>query len=123
MNNDSYFSNDTFIQRTINRHHGLIKEQIKNNINKYNFKIKFYNATWVLKQEGGGFNGNYQTRAVLLDKTEFGVLSVNKDEKTQGSIIHVWSDGVLDGTNCFLINVPNGLFEIIQAQAGENCND
>ena len=114
MNEKNYFSNDSFVKRTINKYHGLIQEQVAENIKKHNIKIKFNEATWVLKQEGGGFSGDYQTRATLIDPIEFGVLSISKDKSHQCSKIHVWSDGCNDGQNCFLINVPNGLFKIIQ---------
>jgi len=114
MNEKNFFSNDSFIKRTINKYHNLIKDEIAANIAKDNLKIKFHTATWVLKQEGGGFGGHYQTRATLIDPVEFGVLSVTKDKNGQYSKIHVWSDGCVDGMNCFLINVPNGLFKIIQ---------
>ena len=82
-------------------------------VNKYNFKIQFHEPTWVLKQEGGGLSGIYNTKATMIEPIPFGVLSVDRDKKTQCSRIHVWSDGFCDGKNCFLINVPNGLFKEI----------
>lgn len=82
-------------------------------IEKYNFQIQFHNPTWVLKQEGGELSGCYNTKATMVDPVPFGVLSVERDKKTQCSRIHVWSDGFLDGRNCFFINVPNGLFKEI----------
>lgn len=120
MNEKNFFSNDAFIKRTVDKYHNLVKDQIADNIAKYNLKIKFNTATWVLKQEGGGISGHYQTRATLIDPVEFGVLSVTKDKKGQCSKIHVWSDGCTDGMNCFLINVPNGLFKIIQEPQVDN---
>ncbi len=90
-----------------------MNDNTRENIARYNFKIQFYEQTWVLKQEGGGINGHYETRATLLYPVPFGVLSVSKDKKKGRSTIHVWSDGCIDGDNCFLINVPNGLFKQI----------
>lgn len=83
------------------------------NIDKYNFQIQFHKPTWVLKQEGGEFAGIYNTKATMIEPIPFGVLSVDRDKKTQCSRIHVWSDGFCDGKNCFLINVPNGTFKEI----------
>lgn len=114
----SPFSNDAFIERSIGKKHSLIQDTVKENIAKYNFKIQFYEKTWVLKQEGGGIDGHYNTKASLLDPVPFGVLSVSKDKKKGCSSIHVWSDGMMDGDNCYLINVPNGLFKQIH---GEDC--
>ena len=113
MGDQNYFSNNSFIERTIAKKHKLIQDATRENINKYNFKIQFYEATWVLKQEGGGLSGHYNTRATMIAPISFGVLSVEKNKKTQCSRIHVWSDGCIDGDNCFLINVPNGLFREI----------
>lgn len=67
-----------------------------------------------MKQEGGGFAGHYNTKATLIEPVEFGVLFIEEDKKTQSSKIHVWSDGCHDGKNCFLINVPNGMFEVVE---------
>lgn len=109
-----YFSNKQFAERTVNKYHGIIQDQIKENIEKYNFQIEFIEDTWVLKQEGGGFCGHYDTRATLIKgKTPFGVLSVNKDKKKECFNIHVWSDGCCNGQDAFLINVPEGSFNII----------
>jgi len=113
MSNQNYFSNDSFVERTVNKRHSLIQNSVRKNIEKYNFKIQFHERTWVLKQEGGGFGGHYSTRAAQIDPVPFGVLSVEKDKKAQCSRIHVWSDGATDGNNCFLVNVPNGLFKQI----------
>ena len=113
MSNQDYFSNDSFIERTVNKKHSLIQDATRENIEKHNFKIQFHKRTWVLKREGGGFVGRYNTRASEIDPIPFGVLSVEKDKKTQCSRIHVWSDGACDGQNCFFINVPNGLFKQI----------
>lgn len=77
----SPFSNDAFIERSIGKKHSLIQDTVKENIAKYNFKIQFYEKTWVLKQEGGGIDGHYNTKASLLDPVPFGVLSVSKDKK------------------------------------------
>jgi hypothetical protein len=74
-------------------------------------KIQFYKRTWVLKQHGGGFAGIYNTTAVEIDPVSFDVLSVKKDEKTQASTIHVWSQNAMDGYNTYLINVPSGMFK------------
>lgn len=109
----SPFSNDAFIERSIGKKHGIIQDSVREEINKYNFQIQFHKPTWVLKSEGGGFDGRYNTKAVEIDSIPFGVLSVDKDKKTQCSRIHVWSDGCMDGDNLFLINVPNGLFKQI----------
>ena len=89
-------------------------EAIEEEKEKYNFKIQFIEETWVLKQEGGGFCGRYNTKAALIKPEPFGVLKVTKDKHKQCSDIWVWSDGFCDGTNCFLINVPNGLFKQIE---------
>ena len=113
MSNQNYFSNDSFIERTINKRHSLTQDSTRKNIEKYNFKIQFHELTWVLKQEGGGFDGHYTTKATQINPVPFGVLSVEKDKKNQCSRIHVWSDGAADGNNSFLINVPNGLFKQI----------
>lgn len=121
MNEDhriSPFSNDAFIEKSIEKKHGLIKDATRENIDKYNFKIQFHEDTWVLKSEGGGFGGHYNIRATKLVNVPFGVLFVEKDKKTQYSQIHVWSDGCIDGDNCFLINVPNGLFKQIHETGG-----
>lgn len=85
---------------------------------KYNFKIQFHEATWVLKEEGGGFDGHYNTSAIQIPPGPFEVLSVKRDKKKQCSEIHVWSDGCCDGSNCYLINVANGLFKEIHDEKG-----
>ena len=83
----------------------------KKAISRYNFKIKFLNSTWVVKQTGGGLNGHYKNQATKIGSESFGVLSITK--MATYSNIHVWSDGTYDGQNCFLVNVPNELFEVI----------
>ncbi len=76
-------------------------------------KIQFYEDTWCLKKEGGGFCGHYNTLAVLIAPEPFNVLYIYRDKKRGFSDIHVWSDGAMDGTNYYLVNVPNGLFKEI----------
>lgn len=76
-------------------------------------KIKFKKDTWCLKQEGGGFMGRYNTKAVLIKPEEFEVRSIHKEGKRY-SKIWVWSDRMMDGNNVFLINIPNELFEVIE---------
>jgi hypothetical protein len=78
-----------------------------------NKQIQFYEDTWCLKKEGGGFDGYYNTKAVLIAPEPFNVLSIYRDKKRGFSDIHVWSDGCMDGRNYYLINVPNGLFREI----------
>ena len=56
----SPFSNDAFIEQTLKKSHSLIRDAMKENIAKYNFKIQFYKQSWVLKQEGGGFFAKLQ---------------------------------------------------------------
>lgn len=76
-------------------------------------KIQFYEDTWCLKKEGGGFSGHYSTKAVLIAPEPFNVLYIYRDKKRGFSDIHVWSDGAMDGENYYLLNVPNGLFKEI----------
>lgn len=84
-------------------------------IEKFNFKIMFHEPTWVIKQEGGGFAGQYRTVAVQVKgKTEFGVLSVENHKKQGYSNIWVWSDNCADGQNCHFLNVPNALFKRVE---------
>jgi len=86
-------------------------------------KIQFYRKTWVLKQHGGGFAGIYNTTAVEIEPIPFDVLSISRDEKTQSSTIHVWSQNAMDGYNTYLINVPNGVYkEINEEKDNENTN-
>lgn len=87
-------------------------KKIQENIDKYNFKIKFHKRTWVLMEYTTcGFTGATAVKAIEVKPEAFGVLSVNKDKKTQCSRIWVASDGCCDGNNWWLINVPNGLFK------------
>ena len=76
-------------------------------------RIQFHKRTWVLKQHGGGFAGIYDIKAVEIEPVPFDVLSISKDEKTQSSIIHIWSQNAMDGYNTYLINVPNGVYKQI----------
>lgn len=94
-----------------NKYHDLIKDSVKNNIDKFNFKIKFIESEYVIKVISGGFDGQFErVRTIHIGTEPFGVLSVEKNKKKGCSRIHVWSDGCCDGYNCYLINVPNGAF-------------
>ena len=106
------FSNSNFIENSINRTHSLIQANVRENINKYRKLIKFKNPMWVLKQEGGGANDKYRTLAAYIDAVPFGILSIVREEYS--CKIHVWSDGIENGNNCFLINVPSSSFEIVE---------
>ena len=65
MNSQDYFSNDSFINRTVEKKHSLIQDKIRANIEKYNFKIQFHETTWVLKQEVDGYD------VIAFDKPGF----------------------------------------------------
>lgn len=105
----------TYEERRVDQFHGLIKEKIRDEIEKFNFQIEFHESTWVIKEYSGGFTGGVFKRELIEipAKTPFGVLSVNRDKKKQCSQIWVWSDGCCDGHRCHLINVANGLFKEI----------
>jgi len=104
----------TLEERTIEKYHPNLRESVKKNIDKSNFKIQFKERTWVLKEETVcGFTGHTAVKATQIDPEPFGVLSVTRDKKTQCSQIWVWSDGAADGANYWLVNVPNGLFKEI----------
>lgn len=105
----------SYEDRLVSKFHGLVQDGMRKEIAKFNFKIEFSEATWVIKEYTGGFNGRVCKRELseITGKTPFGVLSVDKDKKKQCSTIWVWSDGRCDGDRCYLINVPNGLFKEI----------
>lgn len=104
----------SYEEHIIEKAHPTIRESLAAKINEYNFQIQFIEPTWVIKEYNGGFIGGVIKREMVqIASVPFGVLSVNKDKKKQCSRIHVWSDGMCDGKNCFLINVPNGLFKEI----------
>lgn len=76
-------------------------------------KIQFIEPTWVVESYGGGFAGIYNQRAVKVDSVPIEVINVDRDKKKQCSRIFAWSDGHCDGQCAFWINVPNGLFKIL----------
>lgn len=100
---------ESFEEFAISKYHNIIKEKIRSKINESNFEIEFIEPTFVIKELCG--KGGYMKITKILQQ-KFGVVSIEKDEEKQCSIINVWTDGVEGGYSCRLINVPNGLFKI-----------
>jgi hypothetical protein len=105
----------TYEERRIEKFHKTLQPSVREEIEKYKFQIEFIEPTWVIKEYSGGFIGrvNHREMSQIGGGIPFGVLSVSRDKKKQCSYIWVWSDGMCDGENCHLINVPNGLFKEI----------
>lgn len=77
-------------------------------------KIQFKRDCWLVVQLGGGFDGYYNSKALLVKgKVPFDVVSVVPCGR-RISDIHVWTDGLCDGQNEFLRDVPNELFESVK---------
>jgi hypothetical protein len=74
-------------------------------------KIQFYKPTWCLSQHTtDGFDGTFTIQASKISSEPFDAIKVERYKKEGYSNIHVSSDMYVDGFNCYLINVPNGLF-------------
>lgn len=93
--------------------YGFVTWHRDHEIQRYNFKIQFHETTWVLKKEGGGFDGHYNVKAAQIKPEPFGVLKVDRDKNGSCDIL-VWSDGACDGNRCYLINVPYGKFKQVK---------
>lgn len=75
--------------------------------------IKFKKSSWVMEQRCGGWSGCSRARAVRIKPEAFEVVEIDKDKENQCAQILAWTDGAIDGDRHYLINVPWGLFEIV----------
>lgn len=97
-------------------------------------KIQFVKPCWVIKKiESGGFDSEEKVKAIFIEDKPFEIEKINKDKNLQASDIFVENIGGCGGESIWLINVPNGMFKIINDEYPikyaidehfcTNCND